>query len=419
MRKLSLSSILVVSGSLDNAFSFTLFPGKEYTIRQNDSSIRLSSAPDEERKKEIFQEEAMNPANMKASAEMMQNMKPEDIDRMVEEMDRMPASQLEQMKSMGMNVDMMKSTMQMMKSSPEMMKSVGKMMENMSPEQLMNQSRAAQEAMTQQQQSAAAPVGQAPATPVSNVVDAVLENDDENDDDDSEPIVCEPEVLDAMFRVAEIMSEPQTSSGGVTLQAFATIPPISVLLNSNDDDSLTMEELEECWTIGSSGATRLDRTAFERVWMEVQDQYYTGIIEEAREKCHKKGKKKRGSPKLDTPAPPSPPMATDPLVGQSVDPELISSQLKNMSDDDVTNMFDQMTNISPAQEASMREMGIDPAMMKKSAEMFKNNPLMSKAATAMMRNTPPEQLMKASQQAQERLKNMSDEDKKKMLDNLK
>lgn len=365
----------------------------------------------------------MNPANMKASAEMMQNMKPEDIDRMVEEMERMPASQLEQMKSMGMNVDMMKSTMQMMKSNPDMMKSVGKMMENMSPEQLLDQSRAAQEAMTQQQQSAAAPVGQAPATPVGNVVDAVLEDDDENDDKDSEPIVCEPKVLDTMFRVAEIMSEPQTSSGGVTLQAFATVPPISVLLNSYDEDSLTMEELEECWTTGSLGATRLDRTAFERVWMEVQDQYYTGIIEEAREKCHKKGKKKKGSPKSDTPAPPppppSPPMVTDSLVGQTVDPDLVSAQLKNMSEDDVTNMFDQMTNMSPAQEASMRAMGVDPAMMKKSAEMFKNNPLMSKAATAMMKNTPPDQLMKASQQAQERLKNMSEEEKKKMLDNLK
>jgi uncharacterized protein YaaW (UPF0174 family) len=64
-------------------------------------------------------------------------------------------------------------------------------------------------------------------------------------------------------------------------------------------------------------------------------------------------------------------------------------------------------------------MGVDPGMTKKLAEMMNSNPLARKAYTNMMKNTSPEQLMKSSQLAQEKLANMSEEEKKKMMDGLK
>ena len=64
-------------------------------------------------------------------------------------------------------------------------------------------------------------------------------------------------------------------------------------------------------------------------------------------------------------------------------------------------------------------MGVDPEMMKKSASMMKNNPFLRKAASTMMKNMSPEQLMKASQDAQAKMANMSEEEKKRMMDNLK
>jgi len=420
MRVVSLCSLLISSYHVGNSFSFTSLPRSGYRTHRNDVSVLLSSASDEERRREIFQQEAMNPANMKASSDMMKNMKPEDIDKMCEEMDRMPASQLQQMKDMGMNVDMMKSTMQMMKSNPAMMESMSDMMSKMSPEELLEQSRVSQQMM--QQQGVEVPGMQTPKVATNEVIEAELESDDEDDED--EKIICDPKVLDAMYLVAEIMSEPQIASGGITFEAFTTVPPVSVLLNEGDEDSLTVEELKECWDKGSSGGNRVDRAGFERVWIELQDEYYNDIVEEAREKVHiKTGKKKRGTPKASTSAPPATtatPVAstTTPLVGQNVDPNAISAQLKSMSDGDITSMFDQMSEMTPAQEASMKAMGVDPEMMKKSAQMFANNPLMGKAAAAMMKNTSPDQMMKASQQAQEKLKSMTDEERKKLMESM-
>ena len=90
-----------------------------------------------------------------------------------------------------------------------------------------------------------------------------------------------------------------------------------------------------------------------------------------------------------------------------------------MKDEDLTRMFDQMSNMTPVDEARLKAMGVDPVMMKKSAAMMKNNPLLRKAATMMMKNTSPEQLMKASQEAQAKMANMSEEEKQQILDNLK
>ena len=55
-------------------------------------------------------------------------------------------------------------------------------------------------------------------------------------------------------------------------------------------------------------------------------------------------------------------------------------------------------------------MGVNPEIMTKSANMMKNNPLMKKAMEMAVKNMSPEDIMKASQQAQEQMKNLSADD---------
>ena len=104
----------------------------------------MSTFPDPERMRQIMEEEAKNPQNMKATANMLKNLKPNDIDAMLREMDSMPAEQKKQLEAMGMNPNIMRQTMEMMKSNPEMAKSMANMMESMSPEELLEKSRQAQ-----------------------------------------------------------------------------------------------------------------------------------------------------------------------------------------------------------------------------------------------------------------------------------
>jgi hypothetical protein len=366
--------------------------------------------------KAIMKEESMNADNLKASAEAMKNVKPGDIDQMMSEMDRMPAVQLEALKKMGMDPSVMKSSLEMMKQNPEMMKNMGEMMEKMTPEELMEQSRKAQDQMKAIRDSV-------PATPSSSaapiVSDAEIVKEDEeedngeNEDEDSEPIEPNEKVLDTMFQVGEMMSEPPT--GGVTFAGFCTIPPVAVLAAGTGEDDLTRKELSECWSKGSLGNTRVDKAGFKRVWMEVQENYYDDIMEEARERTLVRPKRGKATDKTASVAA-SP---AGPAVGTAVSPEQLSQQLKNIKDSDVSSMLERMGQMTPEEEARMKAMGVDPGMTKKLAEMMNSNPLARKAYTNMMKNTSPEQLMKSSQLAQEKLANMSEEEKKKMMDGLK
>ena len=258
---------------------------------------------------------------------------------------------------------------------------------------------------------------------------------------------ADPNVIDAMYRTAELMSSPPT--GLVTFQAFATLPPITTLSGDREQD-LSKMELAECWADGSMGATRVDRTGFERVWMEVQEYFEEDIMEEARRTCHKKVKKSRVEAEVvGGPAPVGSSLTEDQM-------KVVNEQVKNMSDDDVsivdwdasvlnpssfihtrhyfnkrtntqnsstchsttqtpqmTAMLEGMANIGPEEEARMKAMGADPAMMKKAAEMMKSNPMMRKAAQMMMKNMSPDQMLKASQQAQQQMNSMSKEDMEK------
>ena len=317
-------------------------------VQQRTSFVRVSSSPSDD---DI----------MRQGAEQMKNMKPEDIEKMMEEMENMGAVQKQALKAMGMEPELMLKSMKMMRDNPSMMTSAQKMMENMTPEQLKDRG---------------LPGG-----------------------------AGDPIVLETMYRTAELMSRPPT--GGVTFQGFATLPPI-VVLSGNREEDLSAEELKECWVDGSNGASRVDRAGFEAVWNEVKDYFEGDIMEESRQTASKReGPAGQGAP-------------AD-VVGANLSPvemEAINARVKEMSEDDVGNMLEQMSNLTPEQEARMKAMGADPEMMSKAAKMMADNPMMKKAAASMMKNMTPEQMKQASEQAQRQMQNMTEEDKKKAMENI-
>ena len=390
--------------------------------------LRSTPGPDPERMKQILQEEGTNPENMKATAEMMKNLKPQDIDNMLSEMDRMPASQKAQMKAMGMNPDIMRQSIEMMKNNPAMAKSMAEMMDKMTPEEMLEKSKQAQANIAAATGGAVVdtPVSTTATTAAPSVVDAVVDDDDDDDDEEESAPIAPPsaETLDTMYRVAELMSDPPT--GKVSLQGFSTIPPVALLVGDDIERDLSQRELNECWADGSLGSTRVDRAGFERVWMEVQDFFSLPLVEKSRERSVERKKQQRGGtkPKPDssssavaaTPVPST--SSTAQVVGENISPEQLQQQVKNMSDTDMDSMLGQMKEMTPEQEARMKAMGVDPAMMQKTAEMLKSNPLMKNAAKMMMKNMSPEQMKQASQQAQEQMKNMDPGQMQKMMEDM-
>ena len=69
----------VTSSKTNSAAGFDL-PTKLFASSDDEKSQRMQ---------EIFKEEASNVNSMKAAAEQMKNLKPEDMDRMLKEMDNM------------------------------------------------------------------------------------------------------------------------------------------------------------------------------------------------------------------------------------------------------------------------------------------------------------------------------------------
>lgn len=86
--------------------------------------------------KQMMMEESMDPASMAATADRMKNMKPEEMDVLIKEIDDMDDAQRQQLKAMGMDPTMMKMSMKMMKENPAIMQSAQRMMEKMSPEEM-------------------------------------------------------------------------------------------------------------------------------------------------------------------------------------------------------------------------------------------------------------------------------------------
>lgn len=368
--------------------------------------------------KEILAEEAGNPTNMKAAAAAMKNIKPEDMDRMLADMENMNPLQQGALKAMGMDPAMMKKTMEMMRDNPKMVESAQKLMENMSPAELLEQSRNAQKQMAQMTPEAlektSKAMGQIPEEQLDQAVDILKEKQAQQSQETPAPSVGptsnDKEVIDSMFKVAELMSEPAT--GGCSFAGFASLPVIQLLSGDREFD-LSPSELRECWADGSLGASRVDREGFVRVWNEVQDYFEDDIMGEARKEASKKVQKKvRPTEASSAPTPTT-------TIGEGLNPDQlkdINERVKNLKEDEVDAVLDQMDKMGPAEEARMKAMGVDPAIMKKTAEMMKSNPMMRKAAQDMMKNMSPEQMLEASKQAQEQMKGMSKEDIEKAID---
>merc|ERR1712238_99114 len=122
-----------------------------------------------------------------------------------------------------------------------------------------------------------------------------------------------------------------------TLQAFATLPPISVLSGDRDED-LSEAELRECWADGSLGTTRVEREGFGRVWKEVSDYFEGDIMEEARKTAAKALKKKRTSTENEVVKVGETMSAAEILKAS----EQAQSQLKGMSTEDMEEAMNKM-----------------------------------------------------------------------------
>eukprot|EP00529_Nitzschia_sp_RCC80_P019363 CAMPEP_0113507324 /NCGR_PEP_ID=MMETSP0014_2-20120614/36401_1 /TAXON_ID=2857 /ORGANISM="Nitzschia sp." /LENGTH=433 /DNA_ID=CAMNT_0000402919 /DNA_START=268 /DNA_END=1569 /DNA_ORIENTATION=- /assembly_acc=CAM_ASM_000159 len=368
------------------------------------------------------------------ASEQMKNLKPEDIDKMLEEIDTMNPIQKAGLKAMGMDPEMMKKSMEMMKKNPAMIESAKRMMSNMTPEQIMERSKEAQEQMAKmspddlekaQQTMESLPedalkkAAEQMETAVATAAAASTAVDVDAEDADTEMYTgpgssSDPAVIDAMYRVGEMMSEP-INEGGVTLVGFASVPPIQLLSGDREFD-LSPSELRECWSEGAQNAFRVDRAGFERVWKEVQEYFEDDLMSEARKEAKKKAKgpkKVRGSEKVS--------VTPTNQVGSTMkeeDVKAMNESVKNMSEGDMSNVLDAMNNMDSAAEERMKSMGVDPAMMRQTAEMMKKNPEMMKAAKEMMANMSPDDMLKASRDAQEQMAKMTPEQREQMLKNM-
>eukprot|EP00581_Thalassiosira_minuscula_P010600 CAMPEP_0183722122 /NCGR_PEP_ID=MMETSP0737-20130205/14174_1 /TAXON_ID=385413 /ORGANISM="Thalassiosira miniscula, Strain CCMP1093" /LENGTH=431 /DNA_ID=CAMNT_0025952233 /DNA_START=49 /DNA_END=1344 /DNA_ORIENTATION=- len=425
--KLSLASgaIWAIALSFRGSHAFQAAPQNVLSRRAATRPSALSSTPSDDDVRRIMEEESTNPQTLADSAAAMKNMTPEDMAKLISEMENMPDAQKAQLKSMGMDPDTMLVSMKMMKENPQMMATAQKLMTNMTPEQMLEQSRAAQEKMSSMSKEDLEQAAEMAKNQMENLtpdmVDEAINAMKETSTPAPQPVPegvaagssSDPNAIDAMYKIGELMSKPAT--GKVTFQAFATLPPITILSGDREQD-LSRQELAECWSDGSLGATRVDRAGFERVWKEVQEYFEEDIMEEARTTSHPKVKKVRASAAEAEVVGSGSPQVGGNLSGDQM--KVVNEQVKKMSDDDMQQMLEGMADIGPEEEARMRAMGADPAMMKKAAEMMKSNPMMRKAAQMMMKNMSPDQMLQASQQAQAQMANMSKEDLEKAMEQM-
>jgi hypothetical protein len=144
------STILAVTLSLSpisKNHAFQTAPGAR-TRRAGAHVTPLFSTPSADDMRRIMEEEATNPETLAASAAAMKNMTPDDMAKLISEMEKMPDIQKKQLKDMGMDPDTMLISMRMMKDNPQMMATAQKLMSNMTPEQMLEQSKLAQEKMS-------------------------------------------------------------------------------------------------------------------------------------------------------------------------------------------------------------------------------------------------------------------------------
>ena len=95
-----------------------------------------------------------------------------------------------------------------------------------------------------------------------------------------------------MFDVACYCSDPPGADA--TFDSFCRLPPIAALRGPTDDD-LSQEELVDAWAAGGGGgvAARVDRAAFEKVWLAVDEMYDGELLGNARRALRPKTSKRK------------------------------------------------------------------------------------------------------------------------------
>lgn len=104
----SFSSLLAVALAFSpykGSHSFQTRPGVSVRRVATTSANPIFSTPSADDMRRIMEEESTNPDTLAASAAAMKNMTPEDMEKLISEMEKMPDEQKAQLKDMGMDPD--------------------------------------------------------------------------------------------------------------------------------------------------------------------------------------------------------------------------------------------------------------------------------------------------------------------------
>jgi len=119
--KLLCATPMILALLQNTSFSVTAFTPTNFHLRSSGRTARrslLKSTPSgsDEKTRQM----------MAAAAAQMKNITPEDLDKMVSEVDSMNPLQAKALKAMGMDPEMMKKTMTMMRDNPAMVENAKK-----------------------------------------------------------------------------------------------------------------------------------------------------------------------------------------------------------------------------------------------------------------------------------------------------
>ena len=215
----------------------------------------------------------VTPEQMKMAADAMKNLDKDQIEMMLKQMESLTPEQKEEMKKAGTNPEILKVSLRLLKSNPAALDMMKKQMNSLTPEQMAKASEAAQkqmESMTSEDLEKmedmykAADFSAAPST-IDVTPDAMSARD--------------TKLIDALFTTGEYCTSPP--SGGVDMRTFKTLPPIAMLMGDLPDD-LSDDDISQVWAEQAGTLNRLDRAAFERVWLAIDDIYGDDLMTEAR-----------------------------------------------------------------------------------------------------------------------------------------
>jgi hypothetical protein len=212
----------------------------------------------------------MTPESMRQAADALKTLKPDEIQRMLAEVEDMGPAEQERLKAMGINPQMLKMSMKVMKANPNVIKMAQEQMAKMSPEQMQEASDLAQKQM---EQMAPDDLERMADSAIAGAGGPVVDVDMSARNARDEPLV------DALFVVGSAMSK---QAGAVTLEAFKKLPPI-VSLQGDLPDDLSDAEIADAWAeAGLAIDAAADKTAFTRAWLALDQLYDDDMMVEAR-----------------------------------------------------------------------------------------------------------------------------------------